>query len=497
MPEDTQYNPIAEIPEAALTAAEQEWGKKPLAQMQAESIRLGGELQLIAAHGDDCLNSPILGGETASAEDRVGAMTQRIATRHFLTQRIAQAQKSERQLKAMVRNMGGDEGGDGGDPDLDRHLQQNLDPLGYERDRGLGHDQSAGFFGEFLHHSGLVDGDQQLQKYYDSHDQSPLAQALMRGGGLTLPMALSNREGVELSHAAVTTAAGISAERAPDRRRVDRPIRMPELLDYIPMEQENRGIYTYINETILSGSDPQTGDQAVAAAIKAEGIISTAEATFKDERVEKNIPTVEVSVPVTYEQLSNTMRARRIIETKLPMMIDQEVDRKALVDLVALSSIGEITVPATGTAGALVCTGVATSVLEAINNQCKRVGRVDANLAVMDTRFYTRFLTEESTSGGYLIRSSSELMPTRTAWGIPVVMATTALSYGTDDDTGAVVGDFANYSVCAYAEQSNFRVLDQHGTEARLLMFRFQSWWRAICIYLRDVAFCKLTVDGP
>ena len=56
---------------------------------------------------------------------------------------------------------------------------------------------------------------------------------------------------------------------------------------------------------------------------------------------------------------------------------------------------------------------------------------VDANLAVMDTRFYTRFLTEESTSGGYLIRSSSELMPTRTAWGIPVVMATTALSYGT------------------------------------------------------------------
>ena len=49
---------------------------------------------------------------------------------------------------------------------------------------------------------------------------------------------------------------------------------MPELLDYIPMEQENRGIYTYIKETILSGSDllTQTGDQAVAAAIKAEGI---------------------------------------------------------------------------------------------------------------------------------------------------------------------------------------------------------------------------------
>ena len=491
MPEDTQYNPIAEIPEAALTAAEQEWGKRPLAQMQAESIRLGGELQQIAAHGDDCLNSPILGGETASAEDRVGAMTQRIATRHFLTQRIAQAQKSERQLKAMVQNMGG------GDPDPDRHLQQNLDPLGYERDRGLGHDQSAGFFGEFLHHSGLVEGDQQLQKYYESHTESPLVQALMTGGGLTMPMALSNREGVELSHATVTTTAGISAERAPDRRRVDRPIRMPELLDYIPMEQENRGIYTYILETKLSGSDPQTGDQAVAAAIKAEGSISTAEAIFEDSRQTTTIPTVEVSVPVTYEQLSNTMRARRIIEMKLPMMIDQEVDRKALVDLVGLTGIGDIMVPATGTAGALVCTGVATSVLEAINNQCKRVGRVDANLAVMDTRFYTRFLTEESTSGGYLIRSSSELMPTRTAWGIPVVMATTALSYGTDADTGAVVGDFANYSVCAYAEQSNFRVLDQHGTEARMLMFRFQSWWRAICIYLRGVAFCKLTVDGP
>ena len=197
MPEDTQYNPIAEIPEAALTAAEQEWGKRPLAQMQAESIRLGGELQQIAAHGDDCLNSPILGGETASAEDRVGAMTQRIATRHFLTQRIAQAQKSERQLKAMVQNMGGDEGGDEGD--LDRHLQQNLDPLGYERDRGLGHHQSAGFFGDFVHHSGL--GEQGLKKNYDVVTESPLVQALATGGGLTLPMALSNRPGIELQHA--------------------------------------------------------------------------------------------------------------------------------------------------------------------------------------------------------------------------------------------------------------------------------------------------------
>ena len=204
---------------------------------------------------------------------------------------------------------------------------------------------------------------------------------------------------------------------------------------------------------------------------------------------------VEVNVPVTYEQLANTMRARRIIETKLPMMIDQKVDDKALAALVDLAGVGNIPVANSGISGGqAILDNVATDVLRATVEQVFARGRTMANLAVMNPKFYTRFLTEESTSGGYLIRSSSELSPVRSAWGIPVALATTALGYDDEGDMGAVVGDFANYSVLAYAEQSNFRVLDQHGVEALALTFRFQAWWRAIVVYLRPLAFCKLTV---
>ena len=117
---DHQYNPVAEIPEAALKQAAEDWGKKTPVEMRQESERLDEELRQINLAGDDLLSSPILGGETASTEDRMEALTQRIATRHYLTQTLAEADARARQLQQMVANMGSGAGDD--DP-----LQQRLD----------------------------------------------------------------------------------------------------------------------------------------------------------------------------------------------------------------------------------------------------------------------------------------------------------------------------------------------------------------------------------
>ena len=255
MPKDTQYNPVAEIPQEALTAAAEEWGGKSLDEMKQESTRLGLELKEINSAAGGMLQSPLLSGENASLEDKLEGMTQRIAVKHFLTQRIGQAAGQERQLKAMVANMTAAENLVDGDPDIDPSLdprfEHALDPLGYERDRGVQHGRSADMFGTFMHHAKI----ENLQRHYKSVGESPLVQALRQG--LTLPMPFCSR--AEISHAALTTTAGISAERAPDRRRVDKPTRMPELLDYIPMEMEPLAIYTYIEEVKRSDSVKSRG----------------------------------------------------------------------------------------------------------------------------------------------------------------------------------------------------------------------------------------------
>ena len=382
-------------------------------------------------------------------------------------------------------------------PASTRACEHALDPLGYERDRGVLHGRSADMFGEFLHHAKI----ENLQRHYKSVSDSPLVQALQRG--LTLPMPFCSR--AEISHAALTTSAGISAERAPDRRRVDKPTRMPELLDYIPMEMEPLAIYTYIEEVkrsdsvksrteTLTPADGSEADDAAVAAVKTENADSSAEATLEDVRREVAVPMVEVNIPATYEQLMNTMRARRIIDEKLPMMIDQKVDAAALAALVGLSGALNITTTVTGSTPNLVVSNAADQILNAIVEKVYTEGYTNADMAVLHPRYYTRFLTEQSTSGGYLIRSSSELAPVRTAWGLPVTLATSGLAYGDTGDVAAVIGDFGNYSVLAYAEESGFRVLDQHATDALKMAYRFQAWWRAIVAYLRPVAFCKITV---
>ena len=126
MPKDTQYNPVAEIPQEALAAAAEEWGGKSLDDMRQESKRLGLELKQINDAGDDLLKSPLLGGETASLEDNLQGLTKRIATKHYLTQRIGQAAGQERQLKAMVANMTAAENLVDGDPDIDPSLDPRL-----------------------------------------------------------------------------------------------------------------------------------------------------------------------------------------------------------------------------------------------------------------------------------------------------------------------------------------------------------------------------------
>ena len=225
-----------------------------------------------------------------------------------------------------------------------------------------------------------------------------------------------------------------------------------------------------------------------------ENAESSAEATLVDVRREVNVPMVEVNIPATYEQLMNTMRARRIIDEKLPMMIDQKVDAKALATLVGLSGALEIEPTTTGTSPNLVVTGAADAILDAIITEVFQKGYSNADLAVLQPEYYTRFLTEQSTSGGYLIRSSSELSPVRTAWGLPVALATSSLAYGATNSIAAVIGDFGNYSVLAYAEESGFRVLDQHASDALKMAYRFQAWWRAIVAYLRPVAFCRIKI---
>ena len=206
------------------------------------------------------------------------------------------------------------------------------------------------------------------------------------------------------------------------------------------------------------------------------------------------IPLIEVNIPATYEQLMNTMRARRIIDDRLPMMIDQKVDANALAALVGLAGASELTPTTTGASPNFIVMDAAGTILRAIIEKVYMDAYTNADLAVLQPEFYTRFLTEQSTSGGYLIRSSSELTPVRTAWGIPVALATASYGYGTTNDIAATIGDFGNFSVLAYAEESGFRVLDQHGTDALKMTYRFQAWWRAIVAYLRPVAFCNIKI---
>ena len=480
-----QYNPSAEIPEAALNQARQDWQNRSPADMAGEQARLRAEIRQIHAHqtqggeGANYLDSPVLGGPGASAEDRMQAMTQRMAVLHYLTDTLSRQAAQQAQMDAIVHNMANGIPGMPADaveiPDRELALEQQ------------------GQFGRFLHGLNIDVAD--LQDYYSSPGESPIVQALL-GRQPTIQMALSER----VQHLS-TTSAGVTAERAPDRRRVDLEIRNPELLDFVGMEREERGVYTWIKETMLSGAD----GQADVAAEKAENAASTAEALFVDSREETNIPLVEVHTTATYEQLSNTMRARRIIEEKLPQMIDRVIDKKALMDLARLTGIGTQTGTNVtgGTDGSLETLNAADLILRAMIEQVFATGRTDANLAVLTPKFYTRFLTEQSSSGGYLIRSSSELSPVRTAWGLPVALVTfesnanaADFQYGYAGHTMGVVGDFMNYAVLAYAEESMYRILDQDGTDALKLAYKFQAWWRAIVIYFRAKAFCRL-VQGP
>ena len=504
------FNPIAEIPQAELDVAAQEWGSRPMAEQRAEQERLSQEIQQISAHQVQengrmvgrPLESPILGGAEASLPERAQQMTRRVAVMHFLTQTIAQAEVAERQMASIAQNLGGGQQptrltpqqqaqqlqtgipGSADGPPLQLSQAGLVDPY-----TGLpvAAVETDGLFEQVLQ-SANIDN---LERYYEEPLDSPLIQSLARQQRLAVEANLSYR----LRQATVTTSAGITAERAPDRRRVELPTRMPELLDYIPMEEEPRAVYTYIAETVRSGADPATGANADKAAQKNEGVLSTAEADFRDTRREVNIPLIEAHSTVTYEQLANTARARRIIEEKLPMMIDQVIDKKALTDLVGLTGIGVITAPTTGTgAGNLRIAKPSDMLIRAMIEEVFKTGRTRANLGVLYPDFYVDFLTEQSEAGGYLIRSSSELSPVTTAWGLPTVMATHGVSYGTTGNPAAVIGNFAEFSVLAYAQQAMFRLLDQHDDDALKLTFRFQAWWRAIVVYFRAVAFCRINV---
>lgn len=474
-----QYNPIAEIPEAALKHAADAWGKKSIVEMRQEADRLTEEMKQIAAAGDDVLQSNLLGGETASLEDRMGALTQRVATRHYLTEKLAEAAAAERQLKHIVGNMGNGKAGD--DP-----LQQRMDtdPLGYEKDRGVEHAHKT----NFDHLIEQLELDQLDDHYPLESNPSPLFTQLLRGVGFK--HSLSPR----LMHATATTAAGVTAERAPDRRRIELPFREPELLDFLPREMEPTAVYTWIDETAFSGAE----GNAKAAKAVAEGTKDLAEATIADARKTVEIPRVVVTLPATYEQLNNTNRARRVIDAGLPRMVEQQIDSKAITDLIALAGAYELTAdlaedrPNNMDDKVIDTKGAATLILRAQIEEVLGNGKEKANLCLFSPRYYTRFLTEESDSGGYLIRSSSELAPVKTAWGVPVALVTEGLSYGKKDDVMAAVGNFADYGVLAYAEESNMRILDQHADEAAAMIYRFQAWWRAIVIYLKATAFCRI-----
>ena len=483
---DNQYNPIAEVPEAALKKAQEDWGKKPVEDMRQELTRLDTEILQINQGGG--IDSPVLGGDTASAEDRYQALTQRIAVRHYLTETLGKMDARERQLKQLAANLSAGAGGD--DP-----LKQNLDvdPMGYERDRGVNHSRELGPMDQMLQHLGV----ESMEKQYLSRDNpSPLFQRLHGPNDVVLPMSMMHIIESDAQGAPTGTEGRITRERGPDRRRVDLPARDPELIDYLPMEQEPTGNYSYIQEVILSGADG--GGNNAPKAKKVDEGAGDDEALFRDVRMSKEIDMVRVHTTATYEALNNTMRARRIIDQKLPWMIRQEVDRRALSDLVGLAGIGEILAPrAAAAATNRDVDGMADKLLQAQLVFVNKVGRTRANLCVLEPEAQYRFLTEKSTAGGYLIRSSAELSPISTAWGCPVVLATSGLSYGANDNIPAVVGDFMNFAVLAYAEQSGFRILDQHGTQATEMKYTFQSWWRAQVFYFRPSAFCRIKQTAP
>ena len=130
---------------------------------------------------------------------------------------------------------------------------------------------------QMMQHMGI----ESLDPMYTTNSPSPLLQRLRGSGDVILPM--------PLSHVVTSTGAGqdgtITRERGPDRRRVELPTRMPELLDYIPMELEPTGNYAYINEVLRSGAD----GQAHTAAVRAEKS-DDAEALFDDVRGDSGNP---------------------------------------------------------------------------------------------------------------------------------------------------------------------------------------------------------------
>ena len=87
-----------------------------------------------------------------------------------------------------------------------------------------------------------------------------------------------------------------------------------------------------------------------------------------------------VHTTVTYEALNNTMRTRRIINEKLPMMIDQVIDAAALTALIGQTGMGNINSELNEDGQV---DGAADLLLQAQLIHVRKAGRTRANLCVL------------------------------------------------------------------------------------------------------------------
>jgi len=271
------------------------------------------------------------------------------------------------------------------------------------------------------------------------------------------------------------TGAGWAPESTRTGRLEEYPTRpAPHVVTFIPQTTTSQASVVYMEETTFTN----------AAAETAEGDAypeATLEVTERASQVRK----VAVFLPVTDEQFEDEPRSQAYVNNRLPFMLRQRLDAQILsgsgtgVNLLGTTNVVGIQTQARGS----------DPVPDAIYKLFTKIR--DDGFAEPSVLFIRPAKWQEvrllKTADGVYIWGHPSMPGPATIWGVPVVETVAAPA------TGAVAGDYMNFSELAVRRGIDVQVSNSHSDYFAKGKLAIRADVRCTVIHYRPKAFGQVT----
>ncbi len=283
---------------------------------------------------------------------------------------------------------------------------------------------------------------------------------------------------VDVPDLEVKTLMAASAGWDPENVRSGRVSLYPEqalgVLDYIPMGTCGGDLYKFMEETTRTN----------AAAEAAEGAVYGEAALAYTERSHE-VEKIAVWLPITDEQLEDNAGLESLINQRLTYMLKARVESQVLTgngstpNLWGAINLASVQSQAKGS----------YSTPDAIHmgiTKVRATGFAEPSVIYMHPNDWQDIRLLTTADGIYIFGSPSEAGGQR-IWGVPVCVTTF------ETENTAMVGAFASQSMLFIRRGIQFKVSDSHDTYFVYGKQAIRCDMRAVMVYFRETAFCKVT----